>query len=395
LSPSRRNLLWAVALVAALASLFLAHRRALFPPLEAWLALAPVPVIAALLDRSWVRTVSITASVVLAMSVAAAFGVAILPAAGAALMIADRAGRHRDAVRSGLAFAAACAITTGMLPELKHEISLPLLVGALAGSLLGIGAPEVPAQRGFDRWSPAVFWCLAAAAFWLFPSSERISGGIMLAVIAGWLAPVSILATIASALLAASAFTGELAIAALAIAFLWGRSAASLAEIRAEHGTSIAAALATCFGAGYTPRGGGTVGAVTAIPIGWCLAQVDPTARALILLAAAALSIGVAYWYMAGREGPLDPQEIVLDEHIGVLIAFAVVPWEWPWVAAAFVLFRLFDIWKPWPVRWFDRRVKNPAGVMLDDYAAGLMAAALLVAAHAHGCRVLCADLNG
>jgi phosphatidylglycerophosphatase A len=82
---------------------------------------------------------------------------------------------------------------------------------------------------------------------------------------------------------------------------------------------------------------------------------------------------------MAGRTGDLDPKEVVLDEHVGVLIAFAAVPWQWPYVAAAFGLFRLFDIWKPWPVGWLDRTVKNPAGVMIDDYAAGLMAAAALV----------------
>jgi phosphatidylglycerophosphatase A len=385
LSPSLRKVVWAVALAAALISIAVVYHRGSYPPLATWLAVVPVPLIALIVDRSAVRAAVIAGSMLLAMCAAAAWGAAMLPAAGAAALMADRFGRNEDAARIGFAFAAACAVTMGMMPELRLEISVPLLIGALSAVLLGLGAPAKAPAGGFDRWSPAIFWCLASGTFCalleLDSASERfqhLAGAIALAMIAGWLAPVSVLATIASALLAASTLPP---LSAVVLAFVWGRSATSLAEIRAQQGTSIPAALATCFGAGYTPKGSGTAGAVTAIPFGWWLAQVDPIPRALILTAATGLSIAVAYWYMAGRKGDLDPKEVVLDEHIGVLIAFAVVPWEWPWVAAAFGLFRLFDIWKPWPVGWLDRTMKNPAGVMLDDVAAGLMAAGLLLAA--------------
>ena len=48
-------------------------------------------------------------------------------------------------------------------------------------------------------------------------------------------------------------------------------------------------------------------------------------------------------------------------------------PAGWAWVLAGFLLFRLFDIWKPWPIRWLDRRIKGGLGIMLDDLAAGVL----------------------
>ena len=85
--------------------------------------------------------------------------------------------------------------------------------------------------------------------------------------------------------------------------------------------------------------------------------------------------------YVAGGTEDLDPSEVVLDELIGVLIALAFVPWELPWVVAAFVLFRLFDIAKPGPVGWADRNLKNYVGIMLDDVIAGLLAGGVLIIA--------------
>jgi phosphatidylglycerophosphatase A len=197
------------------------------------------------------------------------------------------------------------------------------------------------------------------------------------------------LLSIASAILAGLAFfrglpQAEAVVSSAIVLPLWAFSAAAVGRMRRGIRNRAPADLVTCFGAGYTPKGSGTVGALTAIPIGWLLSQVEPIARASILTGAAAASIAVCYWYMAGGNDSLDPKEVVLDEHVGVLIAFAVVPWDWAWIAAAFVLFRIFDIWKPWPIGWLDRTVKNPAGVMLDDFAAGLMAATLLALARQH-----------
>ena len=73
-----------------------------------------------------------------------------------------------------------------------------------------------------------------------------------------------------------------------------------------------------------------------------------------------------------------DPQEVVVDELLGCLVALAFVPFEPRWVLAAFVLFRLFDILKPGPVRWIERRWRGAAGIIGDDLAAGALAGGLL-----------------
>jgi len=54
------------------------------------------------------------------------------------------------------------------------------------------------------------------------------------------------------------------------------------------------------------------------------------------------------------------------------------LPFGWTWMLGGFLLFRLFDIWKPWPIRWLDRRIKGGVGIMLDDVAAALIACVLL-----------------
>ncbi len=138
--------------------------------------------------------------------------------------------------------------------------------------------------------------------------------------------------------------------------------------------------LATVGGAGYSPIAPGTVGALAAIPAGWALAQLIWPAQAALLAASTLLSVWIVKCFLVGRH-ERDPQEIVLDEFIGVLIALAFVEWRWPWVIAAFLLFRLFDIWKPWPIRTVDRRAPGAWGVMGDDVLAGLAAGAVLLCA--------------
>jgi phosphatidylglycerophosphatase A len=78
-----------------------------------------------------------------------------------------------------------------------------------------------------------------------------------------------------------------------------------------------------------------------------------------------------------------DPGVAVWDEFVGLWIALAPLLWQprgWPWVSGGFILFRLFDIWKPWPVSWADRSVGGGLGVMLDDVFAGAYAAVVLAA---------------
>jgi len=131
--------------------------------------------------------------------------------------------------------------------------------------------------------------------------------------------------------------------------------------------------LAFGFGSGLLPGAPGTWGTLAALPLYLLLAPLPP-AYYLALIAAMFL-LGVWACGRAGRElGMHDHPAIVWDEVVGYLLAMTAVPLDWRWVLAGFALFRLFDILKPWPIRWLDRRVGGGLGVMLDDVAAGLLA---------------------
>ncbi|MGE4064873.1 MAG: phosphatidylglycerophosphatase A [Rhodospirillaceae bacterium] len=137
------------------------------------------------------------------------------------------------------------------------------------------------------------------------------------------------------------------------------------------------------FGCGYARRAPGTVGSIGALPVAWAIQSSGiPWALPLASLA----MFGLGWWLSAlhlaevGAEGG-DPQWIVLDEVAGVWLAVSLIDPSWLSYAAGFLLFRLLDIWKPWPIGWVDRSVKGGLGVMLDDYLAGLFAALLLYGA--------------
>ncbi|MGB9671325.1 MAG: phosphatidylglycerophosphatase A [Halothiobacillaceae bacterium] len=135
--------------------------------------------------------------------------------------------------------------------------------------------------------------------------------------------------------------------------------------------------LAHGLGSGLVPRAPGTFGTLAALLPWILLTQLAFTLYlGVVLLAALA---GVWLCDEAARKmGRDDPGSIVWDEWVGLWVALAGLPLEWPWVLAGFMLFRLFDILKPWPVGWLDRRFHGGLGIMLDDLAAGLMAAACL-----------------
>jgi len=69
---------------------------------------------------------------------------------------------------------------------------------------------------------------------------------------------------------------------------------------------------------------------------------------------------------------------VVCDEFVGLWLALFLAPSGWPWMLAGFALFRLFDIWKPWPIREADHSLSGGLGLMLDDVIAGMFAAAIL-----------------
>lgn len=131
--------------------------------------------------------------------------------------------------------------------------------------------------------------------------------------------------------------------------------------------------LACGFGSGAAPYAPGTVGTLAAIPLYLLLA---PLPMHLYLLVTAALfALGVWACHSTARSfGVHDHGGIVWDEFVGYLLTMTAAPQGWQWPLAGFVLFRLFDILKPWPIRWLDRRVPGGFGIMLDDLAAGAYA---------------------
>jgi len=150
-------------------------------------------------------------------------------------------------------------------------------------------------------------------------------------------------------------------------------------------GAGVPGAIVTVLGAGKSPGAPGTMGALAALPLAWLLAGRGAAVWAGVIVLGTMVSFVATQRYLARRDPAAggrhhDPQEIVVDELLGCLIAIAFVPFEFRWVLAAFVLFRLFDIYKPGPIRWVERRLPGAAGILGDDLAAGVMAGALLFA---------------
>ena len=138
--------------------------------------------------------------------------------------------------------------------------------------------------------------------------------------------------------------------------------------------------LAFGFGSGLSPKAPGTVGTVAAIPLWWLLAQL-PLQSYLLIVALAAIVGIVICGRAAEKLGVHDHGRIVWDEFVGFWIAMAALPVTWNSLLFGFVLFRLFDIFKPWPISWLDKKVSGGFGIMIDDVIAGLAAAAVIYVA--------------
>lgn len=136
--------------------------------------------------------------------------------------------------------------------------------------------------------------------------------------------------------------------------------------------------VATVLGAGLSPQAPGTAGSLVALLPWWFLLRnLSPGVYVAVLAAGFVLGVW-ACGVCDRRLGLHDQGALVWDEVIGMWIALLVAPPQWWWMMVGFVLFRLFDIWKPWPVSWADRRVHGGLGVMLDDLVAGLYALVVL-----------------
>lgn len=135
--------------------------------------------------------------------------------------------------------------------------------------------------------------------------------------------------------------------------------------------------LAFGLGSGAAPKAPGTVGTLAAIPIFLGVNNLSPTAY--LVLVAAMFLVGIWLCDKTSRDlGVHDHGGIVWDEWVGLLVTLWLVPPGWIWLLAGFLLFRLFDILKPWPIGWLDRQVSGGFGIMLDDLVAGLFALAVV-----------------
>ena len=142
----------------------------------------------------------------------------------------------------------------------------------------------------------------------------------------------------------------------------------------------VAMAIATVFGVGRTPFAPGTAGSVVGLLLAAATSTLGPIPQ--IALAVLVVAIGAVAADVAARHhGEPDASWIVVDEVAGMLIAMIGVPFGPLAAVAGFVLFRLADVYKPFPCRWIDENVHNGLGTMLDDVFAGLWALAALHAA--------------
>jgi phosphatidylglycerophosphatase A len=135
--------------------------------------------------------------------------------------------------------------------------------------------------------------------------------------------------------------------------------------------------LALGFGSGLLPKAPGTYGTLAAIPLYLLLA---PTSTNIYL--AVVIIMSLAGIYICGKAakdaGVHDHGAIVWDEIVGFLITMFMVPLTWQSVIVGFILFRIFDIFKPWPISYVDKNLHGGLGIMVDDVLAGFAALACM-----------------
>ncbi|MCC5879740.1 MAG: phosphatidylglycerophosphatase A [Idiomarina sp.] len=135
--------------------------------------------------------------------------------------------------------------------------------------------------------------------------------------------------------------------------------------------------LSLGFGSGLAPKAPGTFGTLAAIPVvilAACLGTMG------FIIATVIVSVVGIYLcgYTAKAMGEHDHPAIVWDEIAGYMVAMIAVPLSWQTLLVAFILFRIFDIIKPWPIRYLDKRVHGGFGIMIDDILAGLASLAII-----------------
>lgn len=136
--------------------------------------------------------------------------------------------------------------------------------------------------------------------------------------------------------------------------------------------------LALGFGSGLAPKAPGTFGTLAAIPLFLLLAPLSSPLYLLLLIVMSVTGI-----YICGKAaedaGVPDHGAIVWDEFVGFLITMFLIPISWQSILVGFLLFRLFDIFKPWPISYLDKNCHGGLGIMLDDIVAGIAAWACMM----------------
>jgi len=143
--------------------------------------------------------------------------------------------------------------------------------------------------------------------------------------------------------------------------------------------------MATWFGSGLLPKAPGTWGSLAALPFAWLIAE---TAGPIGLAVGTLLVFVVGVWasnVYVRQSGGDDPGPVVIDEVAGQWMTLAAVPVDVRYYLVGFILFRLADIFKPWPASWADRSVKGGLGIMLDDVLAAIYSGGALYAVYRLG----------
>ncbi|HEY3919193.1 MAG TPA: phosphatidylglycerophosphatase A [Stellaceae bacterium] len=142
---------------------------------------------------------------------------------------------------------------------------------------------------------------------------------------------------------------------------------------------TLARLTASWFGCGFLPLAPGSWGSLAALPLAWGIVLFGGKLW-LLAAAVAVFIVGCVAAEHATRDGTdRDPGWIVIDEVVGQWLTLLILPLNLLAFVIGFLLFRLFDIWKPWPVRWAERRYDGGFGIMIDDVIASLYAVIVIV----------------
>lgn len=131
------------------------------------------------------------------------------------------------------------------------------------------------------------------------------------------------------------------------------------------------------FGSGLARKAPGTFGTVIGLPLFWLISAYPLSLQLAVITGL--FTVGIYFCDITGKAlGVSDHGGIVWDEIVAMMLVLTFTPYQWYWWLAAFLAFRLFDIWKPFPIRQCDNKIKGGLGVMLDDLLAAIYAIASL-----------------